>query len=75
MRNFSVSLRIVCRSIANFDKIYEKFEKNKFWKKISKIFISLEMANNKKISLILGVLRLFWGFWPYFDKKISDFRF
>ena len=61
-RTFGVSLRIVCRSIANFDKIYEKFEKNKFWKKTSKNFITLEMANNEKISLVWGVFTIILGF-------------
>ena len=33
------------------------------------------MANNEKTSLVLGVLRLFWRFWPVFCKKMSNFRF
>ena len=54
---------------------WKKLGKLKFKKEIQKFFSSLEMANNEKISLVLGVLRLFWRFWPIFHKKISDFRF
>jgi len=39
----------------------ENFRKKKFEKNL-KIFFSLEMANNEKTSLVLGVLSLFWHF-------------
>ena len=47
----------------------------KISKKIPKIFLYLEMANNEKITLVLGVFTVILGFWPFFDRKMSDFKF
>ena len=33
------------------------------------------MANNEKITLVLGVFTVTLGFWPFFDRKMSDFKF
>ena len=33
------------------------------------------MANNEKINLVLGVFTVILGFWPFFDRKMSDFKF
>ena len=33
------------------------------------------MANNEKITLVLGVFTVIFGFWPFFDRKMSDFKF
>ena len=33
------------------------------------------MANNEKITLVLGVFTVILGFWPFFDRKMSDFKF
>ena len=48
-------------------------EKN--FEKIKKKFLCLEMANNEKITLVLGVFTVILGFWPFFDRKMSDFKF
>ena len=48
----------------------------KFQKKFQKIFyVRLEMANNEKITLVLGVFMLIFGFWLFFDRKMSYFKF
>ena len=33
------------------------------------------MWNNEKITLVLGVFTVILGFWPFFDRKMSDFKF
>ena len=52
----------------------EKFcEKN--FEKIKKKNLCLEMANNEKITLVLGVFTVILGFWPFFNGKMSYFKF
>ena len=33
------------------------------------------MANNEKITLVLGVFTVILGFWSFFNRKMSDFKF